>query len=153
MKYKVLIFLILLIIFSCESNTEKKFKLFENEFKKHIGKADKKTLIGGLVEKIYYEKNNMIIGFEIYSNGEFGNSTRKYFLNKNQELIKVIERRNFYNYYEGAYDSIFKILLSEKKIITYSSKKDSIEINNKKLIEEIEKNFKFYKNDYLKSRK
>ena len=152
MKNKTLLILILAIIFSCESKTEKEFKILEIEFKNHITKADKKTFKNELDKVVFYEKNNNVLGFEIESNGEFGKITRKYFLNKNKKINKIILRRNFHNYYNGAYDSIFKIYPNENKIISYSSEKDSVEIFNEKLIEEVGIIYKFYINEYFKTK-
>jgi hypothetical protein len=143
-------FIIILVInlLSCKFSIDKKYKL-ENDFKNHISNYDLKLYDGDYLHPSYaYFKKGKIIGLEFITNPECGKFIKRYFINNNEEVEKIIYEQNNYNeeYCVVQNDSIYVIDVKTKKIDIYTEISTIYKTNNEKLYNELNIDL----NEYIK---
>ena len=152
-KYSKILFALFLLnfLFSCDSFILERNK-FESDFKSHTSNADTILCDGDYLHPSYaFIKNGKISGLEFNANPECGNYIRRYFLNKNEEVEKVIVDIDFYSEHCGEpFDSIYLIEPKKNVIKIYTNSTSGKEINNKKLIEEYKISISDYKQQIKK---
>lgn len=141
------------ILLSCNSFILERNK-FESDFKRHTSDVDTILYDGDFLHPTYaYIKNGKISGLEFNANPECGNYIRRYFLNKNEEIEKVIVDMDFYSDHCGEpFDSIYVIEPKKKLIKIYTNSTSGKKISNKKLIEEHRISIRDYKQQIKKWR-
>lgn len=149
--FKILFALFLLnFLFSCDSFILDRSK-FEADFESHISNADTILFDGDYLHPSYaYIKNGKISGLEFNANPECGNYIRRYFLNKNEEVEKIIVDLEYYSEHCENFDSIYLIEPKKSLIKIYTNSTSDKEINNKKLIEEYKISISDYKQQIKK---
>lgn len=138
-------FLSLLLLFSCDSTFSKQNE-FESEFKNHTFNSDSILFDGDPLHPTYaFIKKGKITGLEFNTNPECGKVIKRYFLNYNEEIEKIIIEKDFYSEHCGKpFDSIYVIEPTTKKIKIYTTSTDGKEIINETLFE----NYKIDINSY-----
>lgn len=138
-------FLSLLLLFSCDSTFSKQNE-FESEFKNHTFNSDSILFDGDPLHPTYAcIKKGKITGLEFNTNPECGKVNKRYFLNYNEEIEKIIIEKDFYSEHCGKpFDSIYVIEPTTKKIKIYTTSTDVKDIINETLFE----NYKIYINSY-----
>lgn len=138
-------FLSLLLLFSCDSTFSKQNE-FESEFKNHTFNSDSILFDGDPLHPTYAcIKKGKITGLEFNTNPECGKVIKRYFLNYNEEIEKIIIEKDFYSEHCGKpFDSIYVIEPTTKKIKIYTTSTDVKDIINETLFE----NYKIYINSY-----
>jgi hypothetical protein len=135
----ILLALILYSLNSCDPffwNPNK----FKNDFIKHISNSDLVLFDGDFLHPTYaYLKNGKLIGIEFNAKPECGSYIRRYYLNENEKIEKIVIRKDFWSEYcETQFDSIYVIELPKKQVKVYTKSTDAKLVSNKNLIE---KNF------------
>lgn len=138
-------FLSLLLLFSCDSTFSKQNE-FESEFKNHTFNSDSILFDGDPLHPTYaFIKKGKITGLEFNTNPECGKVIKRYFLNYNEEIEKIIIEKDFYSEHCGKpFDSIYVIEPTTKKIKIYTTSTDGKDIINETLFE----NYKIDINSY-----
>jgi len=139
-------FLSLLLLFSCDSTFSKRNE-FESEFKNHTFDSDSILFDGDPLHPTYaFIKNEKITALEFNPKPECGKVIKRYFLNYNEEIEKIIIEKDFYSEYCGKpFDSIYVIEPTKTtKIKMYTISTDGKEIINEKLFD----NYKIDINNY-----
>lgn len=138
-------FLSLLLLFSCDSTFSKQNE-FESEFKNHTFNSDSILFDGDPLHPTYAcIKKGKITGLEFNTNPECGKVNKRYFLNYNEEIEKIIIEKDFYSEHCGKpFDSIYVIEPTTKKIKIYTTSTDVKDIINETLFE----NYKIDINSY-----
>lgn len=137
---------VLLLLFSCEAIFLKP-REFKNEFIRHTSSANSVLYDGDFLHPTYaFLKNGKIIGIEFNGNPECGQYTRRYFLDDDEKISKIIIEKDFYDDHCGKpFDSIFVIEIPTKQIKVYTKSTDGKIINNNQLIENETINIAEYK--------
>jgi hypothetical protein len=150
-NFKILFALFLLnFLFSCDSFILDRSK-FESDFKSHISNVDTILYDGDYLHPTYaFIKNGKISGLEFNANPECGNYIRRYFLDKNEEVEKIIVDLDSYSEHCENFDSIYLIEPKKSLIKIYTNSTNGKEINNKKLIEEYKISISDYKQQIKK---
>lgn len=133
---KISLFLTGIILISCDSIFLKP-REFENEFKNHTSDSDFVLSDGDFLHPTYaFMKDGKIKGLEFNSHPECGSVIRRYFLNKDENITKIIIEKNFWSEHcEEPFDSIFVIEIPSKLIKVYTRSTDGKIIKNSKIIE------------------
>lgn len=134
---KIGLFLSTLILLSCDSIFLKP-REFEKEFKNYTSDADSILYDGDFLHPTYaFMKNGKIKGLEFNANPECGSVTRRFFLNEDESIIKIIIDKHFWSEHCGEpFDSIYVIELPSKEIKIYTKSTDGKIINDHKKIED-----------------
>lgn len=135
-KIKITNLLFFLLILSCNSIFKKRIE-FENDFQNHTLNSDSVLFDGDLLHPKYaFMKNGKITGIEFNGNPECGKFIRRYFLNENEKIEKIILDVDFYSENCGKpFDSIYLIKPNENKVEVYTKITSGKEINAKNYIE------------------
>ena len=126
-----------------------KSREFKNEFKKHTSYCDSILYDGDFLHPTYvFIKNGKVKGIEFNANPECGSYIRRYFLNDDEKLTKIIIEKEFYSEHCGKpFDSLFVIELPERQVKIYTKSTDGKIITNNNLIESEMININEFKNE------
>ncbi|KUJ52462.1 hypothetical protein [Chryseobacterium sp. JAH] len=148
MKNKSLLNLNLILFFfiSCDSVFLKPLQ-FENEFKKHTLNSDSILCDDDFLHPSYaFLKNGKIIGVEFNGNPECGKYTRRYFLDGNEKLTKIVVEKDYFSDHCGKpFDSVYVIQLPSKQVKIYTQSTDGKITRDRKIIENVNINIDEYK--------
>ena len=129
---QIAIFLILLLLFSCSVGKE-----FKDKFEEHISDSDSILFDGDNLHPTYaYIKDRHLIGIESVQNPECGKVFRRYFINQNEKIEKIIYEIDFYDDHCGiTFDSVYVIEPTNGTVKVYTEATNGKLINDVALVE------------------
>lgn len=139
--------LVCLTLTSCDSIFLKP-REFEKEFKNFTSDSDSILSDGDFLHPIYaFIKNGKIKGLEFNSNPECGSVTRRYYLNEDEVITKIIIEKDFWSKHCGKpFDSIYVIEIPTKEIKVYTKSTNGKIIKNSNKIDNEIIDIQKYKN-------
>ncbi|MDI9858062.1 hypothetical protein [Flectobacillus roseus] len=148
---RITLIFILFISMSCDSIFLQS-REFEKEFKNFTSESDSVLHDGDFLHPSYaYMKNGKIIGMEFNSNPECGKITRRYFLDEEEKINKIILEKDYWSEHCGAlFDSIFVIEIPAKRIKIYSKSTFGKIIKDSNIIQNEQINIVKYKEEIQK---
>ena len=130
----IFLFSTTLIYFSCNSSFLKP-REFEKEFKEFVLDSDSVMFDGdGLHPTYAFMKNGKIKGLEFNANPECGSYVRRFFLDEDENIKKIIIEKDYWTEHCGnPFDSIYVIKIPSNEIYIYTKE------TNGKLVKDLNK--------------
>jgi hypothetical protein len=150
---KLNLILFLFSFFSCDLVFLKPSE-FKSEFEKHTTKCNSILFDGDFLHPRYvFIKNGKIKGIEFNATPECGKFIKRYFLDDNEKITKIIIEKDFHSEHCGKpFDSLFVIELPKKQVKIYTKSTNGKIIFNNNLIKSEMININEFKNEIKKWR-